>query len=546
MVGIVKPIATVRCAGEEGGVGRCQGEHVRQPPLSPYKSARRAITLFFGTVTSFASVVCIGTRTCRVPSRRIAVVAAAAMGPPPPPRKPLGGVSVETTLRPRTKVVVRNLPPGLSKAAFRVAIEKHGFSMCPAKVVWWEYVHGKAKPGKRVTPSVAYLDFVDAETLKEFGHAFHGREFSVEASTPHKVDGISTSSKDDEMAEDDEGAITKTKTTEQPAEPLTVGTEETPVEQPSTTHPGSTSRTNQAACAPRYAQVEYAPNQKTPPQKKRGRKDPLHATAETDAEFLNFVAAIGAPKKTTLSAETLLEKRELAKANAVRKNGGAEPLKQSALLTFLAAQSGAWRVTTGAGASKKNRGSGEKGHAKKDRPRRQTSDRRTQGGGPGVSGSNPPPTVGGREEKEKGGGKKKHGGERSRGGKTAEKERSGADGDTPKDGARRERRRGDAKPDALAGAGKKTIPLPSRNETTANTNTSVMPRVVVIEPKPSREKHLGKNRDTPRHKKEPDSRGKEKEKDKKTNDEKKPPPRVLTRPQQVPAEHALSHLLMTR
>ena len=48
------------------------------------------------------------------------------------------------------------------------------------KVRWFDYVQGKAKP-KLVVPSVAYVDLVDAQTVRAFADAFHGRAFAVEA-----------------------------------------------------------------------------------------------------------------------------------------------------------------------------------------------------------------------------------------------------------------------------------------------------------------------------------------------------------------------------
>ena len=76
---------------------------------------------------------------------------------------------------PRTKVVVRNLPPDLSMAAFVAAVDEVGF---PAgRRTWHDYVPGKAK-AKLVTPSVAYVGLVDEAAVFDFNGAFAGRCFA--------------------------------------------------------------------------------------------------------------------------------------------------------------------------------------------------------------------------------------------------------------------------------------------------------------------------------------------------------------------------------
>ena len=250
-----------------------------------------------------------------------------------PPRKPHAGPGPEP--RPRTKVVVRNLPPGLSRSAFLDAIASAGFAG-KDKVRWFDYVQGKAKP-KLLVPSVAYVDLVDAQTVRAFADAFHGRAFAVEAPTsrgdPNDDGG--------NVAEASNAASNADETGESTAEASE------PALPPPPSEPES--RTCEAARASREAAVEYAPNQRVPRSarqvdKMKKKRDPMEGTVERDAEYVKFLADLEAGPAPAPSAETLLDRREAAKKAAARANGGVEPARASALLEFLAKHSAAWRV----------------------------------------------------------------------------------------------------------------------------------------------------------------------------------------------------------
>ena len=75
---------------------------------------------------------------------------------------------------PRTKAVIRNLPPDLPETSFREAVDAAGFA---GRYGWFDYVPGKVKP-KLVIPSVAYVQFADEPALFAFGAAFNGRGFT--------------------------------------------------------------------------------------------------------------------------------------------------------------------------------------------------------------------------------------------------------------------------------------------------------------------------------------------------------------------------------
>ena len=84
------------------------------------------------------------------------------------------------------------------------------------------------------------------------------------------------------------------------------------------------------------ASVEYAPWQKTP--RARPRRDRREGTLERDPEYLAFLAELEAGPKVSVSAETLLDRRESERAAEARVNGGRAPVKMSALLKYLAAK----------------------------------------------------------------------------------------------------------------------------------------------------------------------------------------------------------------
>ena len=74
---------------------------------------------------------------------------------------------------PRTKVVVRNLPPGLPESAFKEAVDKGGFQ---GRYGYFDYVPGKVKP-KLTTHSICYVNFKDEPALFEFSGSFNGHVF---------------------------------------------------------------------------------------------------------------------------------------------------------------------------------------------------------------------------------------------------------------------------------------------------------------------------------------------------------------------------------
>jgi regulator of nonsense transcripts 3 len=76
---------------------------------------------------------------------------------------------------PRTKVVVRDLPPELPEEAFKEAVEAAGFL---GRVTWFDFVPGKPR-AKLNTPSIAYLNFSNEEDVFEFSGAFAGRRFEA-------------------------------------------------------------------------------------------------------------------------------------------------------------------------------------------------------------------------------------------------------------------------------------------------------------------------------------------------------------------------------
>ena len=228
------------------------------------------------------------------------------------------------------------------------AVASAGFSG-KDKVRWFDYVQGKAKP-KLVVPSVAYIDLMDAQTVRTFAHTFHGRAFTVEAPSwrgDPNDDGGNVAEASDSAFDADEACESTRVASESalspaPAEPQ--------------------SRTCEAARASRDAIVEYAPNQRVP----RGarltgntarRRDPMEGTVERDAEYAKFLADLEAGSAPVPSAETLLNRGETAgrtkSSNAERT--GVRPARASALLEFLAATSSAWRVKRGKGAKPSSR-----------------------------------------------------------------------------------------------------------------------------------------------------------------------------------------------
>ena len=393
-----------------------------------------------------------------------------------PARKPPGDSGGET--RPRTKVVVRNLPPGLTSSAFLVAMERAGF-VGKEKVRWWDYVQGKAKLSL-VVPSVAYVDFADELVLKEFASVFGGRAFEV-ATTSTDGDENSEKSKTENLDENSEATATMEQKPEQPL-----------------------SRTNAAACVSRHAVVEYAPNQKTPRLNSKKRKDPLEGTIAKDAEFLKFVEELNAGPKSGPSAETLMDRRELAKQNAARRNGGVEPVKQSALLSYLALQSNAWKVRDTERSRNKSKNKNDKKNRidKKNKSGKKVDARRD--GGKHVI---PKPSSGVNNSGTREGGKKTPFTARPKAHRVKTDESVSSGKDSTKNSSSRKSKTGND-----SSGGGKIIPEPSKPT----------PRVVVIDSKGTHGSMHEKKNDKGK-KGRNDQKGKDKEKP-------KPPPKILTRP----------------
>ena len=279
-----------------------------------------------------------------------------------PSRKPHAAPGPEPP--PRTKVVVRNLPPGLSRSAFLDAVASAGFAG-KDKVRWFDYVQGKAKP-KLLVPSVAYADLVDAQTVRAFADAFHGRAFVVEAPTSRgdpNDDGRNVAEAPD-SASDPAEAGESTRVASESALP-------SPPAEPE-------SRTCEAARASRDAAVEYAPIQRVPRaarlmEKTARRRDPMEGTIERDAEYAKFLADLEAGPAPMPSAETLLDRREAA-GRSKSSNAERAGARASALLEFLAATSSAWRSERRKGAkpSSKTRDPSKTREAKKSETKRET------------------------------------------------------------------------------------------------------------------------------------------------------------------------------
>ena len=275
-----------------------------------------------------------------------------------PSRKPHAAPGPEPP--PRTKVVVRNLPPGLSRSAFLDAVASAGFAG-KDKVRWFDYVQGKAKP-KLLVPSVAYADLVDVQTVRAFADAFHGRAFAVEA--PSSPAGDPNDDGGNVAVASEAGESTKEEANETALPPA-------PEREPE-------SRTCEAARASRDAAVEYAPIQRVPRaarlmEKTARRRDPMEGTIERDAEYAKFLADLEAGPAPMPSAETLLDRREAA-GRSKSSNAERAGARASALLEFLAATSSAWRSERRKGAkpSSKTRDPSKTREAKKSETKRET------------------------------------------------------------------------------------------------------------------------------------------------------------------------------
>lgn len=72
----------------------------------------------------------------------------------------------------RTKVVVRNLPPALSEASLREAVDK----AAAGSYDWLAYFPGKIG-AKRTVLSRAYIRFISIEAVVEFKTKFDGHVF---------------------------------------------------------------------------------------------------------------------------------------------------------------------------------------------------------------------------------------------------------------------------------------------------------------------------------------------------------------------------------
>lgn len=249
----------------------------------------------------------------------------------------------------------------MSRSAFLDAVASAGFAG-KDKVRWFDYVQGKAKP-KLLVPSVAYADLVDAQTVRAFADAFHGRAFAVEA--PSSPAGDPNDDGGNVAVASEAGESTKEEANETALPPA-------PEREPE-------SRTCEAARASRDAVVEYAPNQRVP----RGarlmekttarRRDNMEGTIERDAEYAKFLADLEAGPAPMPSAETLLDRREAA-GRSKSSNAERAGARASALLEFLAATSSAWRSERRKGAkpSSKTRDPSKTREAKKSETKRET------------------------------------------------------------------------------------------------------------------------------------------------------------------------------
>ena len=199
---------------------------------------------------------------------------------------------------PRTKVVVRNLPPDLPESAFRDAIDEAGFS---GRYGWFDYARGKVK-ARAVVPSVAWVAFPDEATLFEFATAMHGRAFAApEASDANAPSDASSA----------------------PA----------PAPAPASAPPRPPGGDERRARAYR-ASVAYAPWQRTPRAFAKPRVDRKEGTLDRDPAFAAFVASISesarADHPRPPPSETLTDAAPQASRD----------LKVSALLRFLLAKHG--------------------------------------------------------------------------------------------------------------------------------------------------------------------------------------------------------------
>jgi len=94
-------------------------------------------------------------------------------------------ISSRASTMPRTKVVVRNLPPDLSEQVFVEAVSSAGFAV-GARVGWADYTQGKAKT-KLTTPSVAHLNFADEAALFDFSARFGGGVFADQSGREYRA-----------------------------------------------------------------------------------------------------------------------------------------------------------------------------------------------------------------------------------------------------------------------------------------------------------------------------------------------------------------------
>ncbi|EFJ52927.1 hypothetical protein VOLCADRAFT_48819, partial [Volvox carteri f. nagariensis] len=71
-----------------------------------------------------------------------------------------------------TKVVIRNLPPGMTDDTFKTVLE----SLAGGRYTWLSYFPGKVSL-KRVVFSRAYVNFLTAEDVYDFKQRFDGHVF---------------------------------------------------------------------------------------------------------------------------------------------------------------------------------------------------------------------------------------------------------------------------------------------------------------------------------------------------------------------------------
>jgi regulator of nonsense transcripts 3 len=156
--------------------------------------------------------------------------------------------TIRKTTQPRLKVVVRRLPPGLTKEEFETVIGP-AWSFGNGKVDWSDYEHGKISKelGKPSKPSTAWLHMTDGVHVSAFGELVKHAQF-LDSKNSHQ-------------------------------DPVLIG--------------------------PPY--VDYAPNQKVP--QNRNRRDAREGTIDKDPDFIAFLESLTNPiQKPSMDLEDSMKK----------------------------------------------------------------------------------------------------------------------------------------------------------------------------------------------------------------------------------------------